>query len=148
MIISLESCYCSRAYEFYQSYYLSSGHWTASDANTKLLDNSRTFHYIDYFLIGGICTCLGVSTDPMFLQISSNSCPWDLLLVGFHPAEIVIVKCLIQGRNSVTRVRVKPRLLFDQGHHKNDAFAILAMLPTILLYEGFKNFLGKVEARK
>ena len=81
-------------------------------------------------MIGGIRTCLGVSDDPMFLWISSNSCPLNLLLVQSHQAEIIIVKRLIQGRNSVIRVRVEPRS-FDQGCPKNDAFTHSAMLPTI-----------------
>ena len=92
------------------SAYLSSCHRTASDAN--LLDDPHTFHYNDCFVIGGIRTCLGVSDDPMFLWISSNSCLLNLLLVRNHQAEIIIVKRLIQGRNNVTRVRVEPRL-FD-----------------------------------
>ena len=79
-------------------------------------------------MIGGIRTCLGVSDDPMFLWISSNSCPLNLLLVRSHQAEIIIVKRLIQGRNSVTRVRVEPRS-FDQGRRKNDAFTYSATLP-------------------
>ena len=86
-------CCCCRAY-------LSSCYRTASDTN--LLDDPRTFHYNDYFLIGGIRTCLGVSDDPMFLWISSNSCPLTLLLFQSHQAEIIIVKRLIQGRNNVT----------------------------------------------
>ena len=103
------------------SAYLSSCHRTASDAN--LLDDPHTFHHQDYFVIGGIRTCLGVSDDPMFLWISSNSCPLNLLLVRSHQAEIIIVKRLIQGRNSVTKVRVEPRS-FDQGRRKNDALPI------------------------
>ena len=102
-------------------------HWTASDAN--LLDDPHTFHYQDYFVIRGIRTRLGVSDDPMFLWISSNSCPLNLLLVRSHQAEIIIVKRLIQGRNNVTRVRVEPRS-FDQGRRKNDAFTHSATLPT------------------
>ena len=80
-------------------------------------------------MIGGIRTCLGVSDDPVFLWISSNSCPLNLLLVQSHQAEIIIVKRLIQERNNVTRVWVEPRS-FDQGHRKNDAITRLAMLPT------------------
>ena len=53
----------------------------------------------------------------MFLWISSNSCPLNLLLVRSHQAEIIIVKRLIQGRYNVTRVRVEPRP-FDQGRRK------------------------------
>ena len=67
----------------------------------------------------------------MFLWISSNSCPLNLLLVQSHQAEIIIVKRLIQGRNSMTRVRVEPRS-FDQGRRKNDAFTYSATLPTML----------------
>ena len=87
--------------------HLSFCHRTASDAN--LLDDPHTFHYQDYFVIGGIRTCLGVSNDPMFLWISSNSCPLNLLLVRSHLVEIIIVKRLIQGRNNVIGVRVEPR---------------------------------------
>ena len=109
------------------SAYLSSCHRKASDAN--LLDDPHTFHYQDYFVIGGIHICLGVFDDPLFLWISSNSCPLNLLLVRSHQAEIIIVKRLIQGRNNVTRVWVEPRS-FDQGRRKNDTFTHLATLPT------------------
>ena len=78
-------------------------------------------------MIGGIHTCLGVSDDPMFLWISSNSYPLNLLLVRSHQAGIIIVKRLIQGRKNVTRVRVEPRS-FDQGRCKNDAFTHSATL--------------------
>ena len=71
---SLKCCCCCCC-----SAYLSSCHRTASDAN--LLDDPHTFHYQDYFVIGGIRTCLGVSDDPMFLWISSISGPLNLLLV-------------------------------------------------------------------
>ena len=109
------------------SVYLSSCHRTASDAN--LLDDSHTFHYQDYFVIGGIRTCLEVFIDQMFLWISSSSCPLNLLLVRSHQAEVIIVKRFIQGRNNVTRVRVEPRS-FDQSRRKNDAFTHSATLPT------------------
>ena len=95
------------------SAYLSSCHRTASDAN--LLDDSHTFHYNDYFVIRGIRTCLGVSDNPMFLWISSNSCPLNLLLVRSHLAGIIILKHLIQGRNKVTRVWVEPRSVVASG---------------------------------
>ena len=97
-----------------------------SDAN--LFDDPHTFHYHDYFVVGGIRTCLVVSDYPMFLWISSNSCPLNLLLVRSHQAEITIVKRLIRGHNSMTRVRVEPRS-FDQGRRKNDAFTYSATLP-------------------
>ena len=111
------------------SAYLSSCNRTTSNPN--LLDDLHTFHYQDYFVNGIYCirTCLGVSDDPMFLWISSNSCPLNLLLVRSHQAEIIIVKRLIQGRNNVTRVWVEPRP-FDQGRRKNDAFTHLPTLPT------------------
>ena len=120
-----KACYCCCC--CCCSAYLSSCHRTASDA--KLLDDPHTFHCQDYFVIGGIRTCLAVSVDPMFLWISSNSCPLNLLLVRSHQAEIIIVKRLIQGRNNVTSVRVEPRS-FDQGRRKNDAFTHSATLPT------------------
>ena len=85
------------------------------------MDDPHTFHFNDYFVIKGIRTCLGDSDGPMFLWISSNLRPPNLLLVQSHQAEIIIVKCLIQGRNNVTRVRVEPRP-FDQGRRKNDSF--------------------------
>ena len=86
--------------------YLSSCYRTASDAN--LLDDSNTFHCNDYFLVGGIRTCLEVSDDPMFLWISSNSYPLNLRLVRNHQAKIINVKRPIEGRNYVTKVRVEP----------------------------------------
>ena len=90
-------------------------------------------------MIRGIRTCLGVSDDPMFVWISSNSCPLNLLLVRSHQVEIIIVKRLIQGRNNEARVRVEPRS-FDQGRRKNDAFAhFLRFLQKQL---NFKTFLG------
>ena len=116
---AIQCCCCSAN--------LSPCHWTASDAN--LLNDLHTFHYQDYFVIGGIRICLRVSDDPKFLWISSNSCPLNLLLVQSHQAEIIIVKRLIQGRNNVTRVRVEPRSC-DQGRRKNDAFTHSATLPT------------------
>ena len=36
---------------------------------------------------------------------------FNLLLAGFHQAEIIIVKHLIQGRNSETRLGVEPLTL-------------------------------------
>ena len=47
--------------------YLSSCHRTASNAN--LLDDPHTFHCIDYFVIGGIRTCLGVSYDSINVSV-------------------------------------------------------------------------------
>ena len=55
----------------------------------------------------------------MFLQIFSNSCLVNLLLVRSHQAEIIVVKRLNQGRNKVTRVQVEPRSC-DRGRRKND----------------------------
>ena len=72
-------------------------------------------------MIGGIRTCLGFSDDPVFLWISLNFCPWNLL------AEITIVKRLVQGRNSVTRVRVEPRS-FDKGVVKTTPLPIRSVV--------------------
>ena len=70
-----------------------------------LHDDQHTFYCNYYFVFEGIRTCLKVSSDPMFLWISSNSCPLNLLLVRSHQAEIIIiVKHLIQRRNNVTRM--------------------------------------------
>ena len=52
----------------------------------------------------------------MFLLISSNSCPLNLLLVRKHQPEI---KRLIQRHNVTSRMRVEPRS-YDQGRRKND----------------------------
>ena len=84
-------------------------------------------------MIGGIRSCLEVSDDPMFLWISSNSCPLNLLFVRSHQAEIILVKRLIQGRNNVTRVRVEPTS-FDLGRRKNDAFTHSVTLLTNLWF--------------
>ena len=80
-------------------------------------------------MLGGIHFYLGVSADPMFLWISLNSCPLNLLLVRSHQAEIIIVKRLIQGRNNVTRVWVVPRSC-DQGRRKNGVLTLSTTLPT------------------
>ena len=82
-------------------------------------------------MIGGIRNFLGVSDNPMFLWISSNSSPLNLLLVQYHPAEIIIVKRFTQGRNSVTRMRVGPRL-FDQGIVKTTPLPSLSRYQLIL----------------
>ena len=97
----------------------------------QLLDDPHTFHCSDYFVIGGIRTCLGVSSDPMFLWISSNSCPLNSVLIRSHQTEIIIVKRLIQGRNNVTRVRVEPRSS-TQGRRKDDGFTVSATLPVVV----------------
>ena len=73
------------------------------------------------------------------LWICSNSCPLNLLLVRIQQAEIIILMRLIQGRNNMTRVRVKPRSC-DQGRRDNDAFALSTMLPTISKLLLFKLF--------
>ena len=65
----------------------------------------------------------------MFLWIFSNSCPLNLLLVQSQQAEIIIVKCLVQVRNNVTRVRVEP-ISFDRGRRKKDVVTLSATLPT------------------
>ena len=79
-----------------------------------------------HFSSSGLCfrvrACRPVyNSDPMFLWISLNSCPVNLLLVRSHRAEKIIVKRFIQGCNNVTRVRVEPRSC-NQSYPKNDAF--------------------------
>ena len=73
---------------------------------TLTVERPAHFECNDYFMLGGIRTRLGVSSDLMFLWISSNSYPLNLLLIQSHQAEIVIVKRLIQGCNSATGLRV------------------------------------------
>ena len=91
----------------------------------KLLDNLHTFHCNDrawrnpHLLIG-------VFSDPMFLWISSNSRPLNLLLVQSHQAEINIVERLFHGRSNVTRARAEPKLC-EQDRYKNDVFTILSV---------------------
>ena len=92
----------------------------------QLVDDRHAFHCDNYFALGGIRTCLGVSSDPMLLWISLDSCPMNLLLVRSHQAEITIVKRLNQEHNNVTS-RVDPKLC-DQGRCEN--FALSAALPT------------------
>ena len=77
----------------------------------QLLYDRHSFHCDNYFVIAGIRTCLGVSSDTMVPWISENSCPrpLDFLLVRSHQAEKIIVNRLIQERNETT-VRVEPRL--------------------------------------
>ena len=65
----------------------------------------------------------------MFLWISSNTCPLNLLFVRSHQAAIIIIKRLIQGCNNVTGMRVESTSC-DQGCSKNDAFTHLATVPT------------------
>ena len=78
-------------------------------------------------MIAEIRFCLGVSSDPMFLWVSLNSRPLNLLLVQSHQAEIIMVKRLIQARNIVSRLRVEPKS-FDHGCRKNDAFTLSPMM--------------------
>ena len=59
----------------------------------------------------------------MFQRVSSNSCPLNLLLVGCHQAEIIIVKCFIQGHNNANRLWVEPRSR-SQGRLTNYAFTL------------------------
>ena len=83
-------------------------------------------------MIEGICTYLEVSYDPVFLWISSNSRPLNLLLVRSLQAEIINVERLIQGRKAwpgcglnpdhsirvvgkTTPLSIRPRLGFEFG---------------------------------
>ena len=95
----------------------------------RLPDDPITFHSNEYFVPGGIRTCLEVSSDPMLVYF------FEFLSTEFaagrsNPAEVIIVKRLIQGRNNVTRVRIQPKLC-DQCRRKNDAFTLSATLPTL-----------------
>ena len=56
-------------------------------------------------------TRLGVDHFPSFPVDVLTSSHVNLLLVRSHQAEIIIVKRLIQRRNSVTRVRVELMIL-------------------------------------
>ena len=47
---------------------------------TLIVRRSTAFHCNDYFVLDGIRTFLGVSSDPMSLWISSNFGPLNLLL--------------------------------------------------------------------
>ena len=49
------------------------------------------------------------------------TCPLNLLLVRSHQAEIITTKPFIQGRNTVAKERVEPKLN-NQHRRKNDAF--------------------------
>ena len=64
---------------------------------------------INYFVFGGISTCLRVTNDLILksLWVFMNSCPLNLLLVRCHRAEIII-KRLSHGRDNMTRVLVEP----------------------------------------
>ena len=54
-------------------------------------------------------------------------CPLNLLFVGTHQADIIIVKRLIQERNNMTKVGVEPRSC-SQDRRKNDAFTLSVTL--------------------
>ena len=83
--------------------------------------------------------CLEVFGDTMFVKMSSNSCPLNLVLVRSQQAEIIIVKRFIKGRKNVTiRMRVEPTS-YDHCRRKNDVFALSATLPT-----GFKFCIVKI----
>ena len=65
----------------------------------------------------------------MFLWISWNSCPLNLLLARSHQTEIIILKRRIQRRNNLTRVRVELKS-YNQGRRKNDAITLSVTLTT------------------
>ena len=93
---------------------------------TLTIDDLHTFHSNDNFMIGEIRTNLGVSDDSMFLWISSNSCPLNLLLIRNHQATIIIVKRLIQERDNVTRVGVVVKNLkqYSIKQYSNDNYVV------------------------
>ena len=53
----------------------------------------------------------------------STSFPRNSLLLQSHQTEIIIVKCLFQERNNMTRLRVEPRSC-DDDRRKNYAFTL------------------------
>ena len=76
------------------------------------------------FVLGGICTCIGVSSDPVFLKFDFlEFLSTEFVACSKPPSRKVIVNRLIQGRNDVTTVRVEPKSS-DQGRRYNDAFAL------------------------
>ena len=85
------------------------------------MDYPHTFYCYKYFVIGGIRSCIEVSSDPIFQWISSNSCPLNLLLVRSPPSRDNHRKAFIHGFNNMTSVWVKPRSC-NQVCCKNDAF--------------------------
>ena len=109
---------------------------TASDAG--FLEDPHIFHCIICFMLRGIRICSGVTSDLMFLKISSNSCPLNLLLVRNHLAELIIINRLVYKRSNVTRVRVEPisrnqnrrkkRRLHFLGHVAYDSLCVLGAL--------------------
>ena len=76
---------------------------------TLLIGQSAHFHCDNYFVLGGICTSLRVSSIPIsreFLRFLATK----FVACSKPRAEIIIVKLPIQGRNNVTRVWVEPTL--------------------------------------
>ena len=78
-------------------------------------------HYQDYFVIGGIRICLGISDDPMFLRISSNSFT-EFAACSKRPRRDNHRKASYPRTQQQDQGAVEPRLnLFDQGCRKNNA---------------------------
>ena len=115
---------------FFCSAYLSSCHQIASDAK---------YWTIRALFIAMTTSCLEESAP------AYRSFQWSNIPVNFFeflstelaaclkpPAEIIIVKRLIQRHNNVTRVWVEPRS-YDQSHRKNEGFiSISASLSALL----------------
>ena len=109
--------------------------WTE---NPLILQRRPFFLVLNYFWTQKGChreipprmpPSLATPLGPMFLWISLNSCPLNLVLVQSHQAEKTVVKRLVQGRHNVIRIWVKPRSR-DQNRCKSDAFSLSAALPT------------------
>ena len=102
IIYSYESRLCFRSWS---AYYL------PVTGERQTLNIGRSAHFL---LQGLLCAWRNphllqrVSKDSMFVWISLNSCPLNFLLVRSLQIEIIITKCLIQGRNNVTRCELKP----------------------------------------
>ena len=103
------------------------------------MDDLRTIHFDNYIVLKQILTSKEFPGDPMFLWISSNSCPMNLLLVRSHQAKKIIAERLIQRRNNVNRVQIKSRS-YDQSHRKHNSFILLSSHSLKLFsYMGNKN---------
>ena len=113
--------------KFSRSCYAKLSSCSTDSFRRQLLDDPHACLCDNYFVFVGICTSLRVFlVIQLFLWISSNSCPLNLLLVRSHQVEAIIVKRLIQEPNNVTsRARVEPRLCRNHSRRNNDAFAPL-----------------------
>ena len=78
--------------------------------SSSILDDPYTFHCDNCFLLKEIRTCLGLFEWPIVHVEFVEFWTLNLLLVRSYLAEIIIVKCLIQGCKNMIRMRVESRL--------------------------------------